>query len=170
MVVRHAVAILALPFVGVAVVPALLRAGLLGPDTRWPLSLPILLLPWCVGLPLAAAGFWLWAWCVWLLARVGRGTLAPWSPTRHLVVAGPYRHVRNPMIAGVVAMLIGEAACLGSVWIFGWAIAFWLGKQIWFITSEEPTLVRRFGGAYACYRDAVPRWLPRRTPWQGVAE
>jgi protein-S-isoprenylcysteine O-methyltransferase Ste14 len=34
-------------------------------------------------------------------ASTGKGTLAPWDPPRHLVVVGPYRYVRNPMISGV---------------------------------------------------------------------
>ena len=165
MVLRHAVAILALPFLGVAVVPALLRAGLLGPDTRWPFGWPALVAAWVAGGALWLAGFALWAWCFWLLARVGRGTLAPWHPTRNLVVAGPYRHARNPMITGVVAMLVGEAAVLGSLLILAWAVVFAASKQLWFVASEEPRLLARFGDGYREYRGAVPRWLPRRRAW-----
>ena len=62
----------------------MLRAGVLGPDTAWPPGWPLV-----VAAPVFLAGFALWAWCVWLLARVGNGTLAPWSPTRTLVVVGP---------------------------------------------------------------------------------
>ena len=40
-----------------------------------------------------------------LLLYLGRGP-------RRLVAAGPYRHVRNPMITGVVAVLLGEALVL----------------------------------------------------------
>ena len=36
--------------------------------------------------------------------------LVPWDPTRRLVVRGIYRHVRNPMITGVGAVLLDEAA------------------------------------------------------------
>ena len=61
------------------------------------------------GALLAAAGLTMLAWTVTLFIRIGRGTLAPWDPTRKLVVRGPYAHVRNPMITGVLAILIGEA-------------------------------------------------------------
>ena len=61
------------------------------------------------GALLAAAGLGMLAWTVTLFIRIGRGTLAPWDPTRKLVVRGPYAHVRNPMITGVLAILIGEA-------------------------------------------------------------
>ena len=59
-----------------------------------------------------------------LFARVGQGTLAPWDPTQRLVVLGPYRHVRNPMISGVLAILLGEAALLGSPPLLVWFGAF----------------------------------------------
>jgi protein-S-isoprenylcysteine O-methyltransferase Ste14 len=63
----------------------------------------------------------LFAWCVILLARVGQGTLAPWDPTRRLVAAGPYRHVRNPMISSVLMMLSGEAMLFRSWPLVAWA-------------------------------------------------
>src|SRR5207248_5921427 len=47
-------------------------------------------------------------------AAEGQGTLAPWDPPQHLVVEGPYRFVRNPMISGVVFILVGEAMLLRS--------------------------------------------------------
>ena len=65
------------------------------------------------GALLAAAGLAMLAWTVTLFIRIGRGTLAPWDPTRKLVVRGPYAHVRNPMITGVLAILVGEAIAFG---------------------------------------------------------
>src|SRR5260221_8538838 len=34
------------------------------------------------------------------------GSLAPWNPPTEMVVVGPYRYCRNPMITGVYAMLL----------------------------------------------------------------
>lgn len=113
------------------------------------------------------AGFGLFAWCVGLFARVGRGTLAPWDPTRRMVAVGPYRHVRNPMITGVVAMLVGEALLSGSRVLGGWAASFVLLNHVYFLLLEEPGLTRRFGPSYQAYKTAVPRWLPRVAPWTG---
>jgi protein-S-isoprenylcysteine O-methyltransferase Ste14 len=45
-------------------------------------------------------------------AGEGESTLAPWDPPRRLVVTGPYRFVRNPMISGVIFLLLGEASVL----------------------------------------------------------
>jgi protein-S-isoprenylcysteine O-methyltransferase Ste14 len=113
-------------------------------------------------------GFALFAWCVALFARVGRGTLAPWDPTRRLVVVGPYRHVRNPMISGVLGMLLGEALVLGSRVVAAWCATFLVINQIYFVLLEEPGLVARFGDDYRAYRAAVPRWVPRMQPWTGA--
>jgi len=96
-----------------------------------------------------------------LFARIGEGTLAPWDPTRRLVAVGPYAYVRNPMISGVAAMLTGEALLFRSLALAGWAAAFIAVNHAYFLLAEEPGLERRFGAAYAEYKQRVPRWLPR---------
>ncbi len=52
------------------------------------------------GMAMAAVGASLALWCVGTFVRLGRGTPAPFDPPRRLVVAGPYRFVRNPMYLG----------------------------------------------------------------------
>jgi protein-S-isoprenylcysteine O-methyltransferase Ste14 len=118
------------------------------------------------GAVLIVGGLVLWAWTVALFARIGKGTLAPWDPTRRLVVDGPYRHVRNPMISGVISILLGEAALLGSWPLLAWALAFVALNATYIPLAEEPGLVRRFGDDYLRYRENVPRWLPRPSPWE----
>ena len=110
-------------------------------------------------------GFALWAWTARLFARIGQGTLAAWDPTRHLVVAGPYRYVRNPMITAVLGVLLGEAALFGSLALLAWAAAFLAINYVYFLAYEEPGLERRFGEEYLSYKLNVPRWIPRRTAW-----
>lgn len=100
-----------------------------------------------------------------LFARVGQGTLAPWDPTQRLVAQGPYRYVRNPMISGVLCVLLGEAALFGSAPLLVWAAAFFALNAAYIPLIEEPGLEKRYGAAYEAYRRNVPRWLPRRTPW-----
>lgn len=164
-VLRHALAILVLPFAVVVVIPRWLRAAGSDADTSWDATLGVTWLPRVSGLLLIAAGFALFAWCVALFARVGQGTLAPWDPTRRLVAVGPYRHVRNPMITGAATMLIGQALFLGSRLVALWAAAFVLVNHVYFLLFEEPGLAHRFGESYAAYKRVVPRWLPRRRPW-----
>src|SRR5438132_93883 len=72
-------------------------------------------LPIAVGALLLLAGLTLVVATVRLFATEGKGTLAPWDPPRRMVVRGPYRYVRNPMISGVLTILLGEAALLGSL-------------------------------------------------------
>ncbi len=121
------------------------------------------------GIALAASGWALVVWTVVLFGRRGRGTLAPWDPTRALVAEGPFAHVRNPMISGVLVAIIGAALAAGSVRVAGWALAFGVVNHVYFVGSEEPGLHRRFGGAYAAYARAVPRWLPRWRPYRATA-
>jgi len=94
--------------------------------------------------------------------RRGRGTPAPYDPPRELVVAGLYRHARNPQYVGVVLVVLGEALLTGMVVLFGYAALMAVGYYLFVRYYEEPTLTRLFGEPYARYRQAVPRWLPRR--------
>jgi protein-S-isoprenylcysteine O-methyltransferase Ste14 len=157
---RHALAILLLPFTATVLVPvALVRDYDLG-------GLPLRV----AGVLSVALGLWLFVTTVALFARLGRGTLAPWDSTTRLVVAGPYRRVRNPMISGVLFVLLGEAAILAAPELLAWAGIFLAVNAVWMPLVEEPGLRRRFGGAYEEYAAHVPRWLPRPTPWSPTAE
>jgi protein-S-isoprenylcysteine O-methyltransferase Ste14 len=161
MLLRHLLSIALLPFVVAVLVPRWLLA-------RERLDLPplaLLAMGQVAGAIVFAAGFAMFAWCVLLFARIGRGTLAPWDPTRRLVVRGPYRHVRNPMITAVLTMLGGEALFFHSPRIGVWMLIVLAINHTYFLLLEEPGLVARFGDEYERYRDAVPRWLPRRRPW-----
>ncbi|HET9982155.1 MAG TPA: isoprenylcysteine carboxylmethyltransferase family protein [Longimicrobiales bacterium] len=95
----------------------------------------------------------------------GKGTLAPWDPPRRLVVRGPYRYVRNPMISGVLLVLLGEALVLLSGPHLVWALIFAGVNLVYIPLLEEPPLRRRFGEAYVEYCRHVPRLLPRLRPW-----
>ncbi len=117
------------------------------------------------GLLCAAAGTGLAGWAMALFIRRGRGTPAPWDPPRNLVVAGPYRHVRNPMITGVLLILAAEALLLRSWALAAWGVVFFLGNCLYFPLVEEPGLVNRFGDDYREYRANVPRWIPCRQAW-----
>lgn len=97
----------------------------------------------------------------------GFGTPAPIAPPRHLVVTGLYRHVRNPMYAGVLAAILGQALVFGSRALLAYALLFWLAVHLFVVLYEEPTLARTFGDEYAAFRANVPRWIPRVRGWRG---
>lgn len=118
-----------------------------------------------VGVIALAVGLLLFVSSLRRFATDGRGTLAPWDPPRHLVVRGPYRYVRNPMISGVLFVLFGEALVLRSLPHTLWATVFLLANVIWIPLYEEPHLQRLFGDEYREYRRHVRRFLPRLRPW-----
>jgi protein-S-isoprenylcysteine O-methyltransferase Ste14 len=162
---RHLRAVGLLPGVGALFVPGAILLATREVNVGWGLPGAVAALPVLLGAALIAAGLTLMYRTIFLFAREGGGTLAPWDPTTRLVVRGPYRHVRNPMITGVLAVLLGECALLGSWPLLVWAGIFALANGLWMPLVEEPALERRFGDDYRDYRRNVPRWLPRPTAW-----
>lgn len=104
--------------------------------------------------------------CISAFIRIGKGTLAPWSPPKNFVVTGLYKYVRNPMILGVLTILIGEAIVFNSIYVLDWVGAFFVINTIYFVILEEPQLEERFGDDYREYKNNVNRWLPRFTPYR----
>lgn len=75
-----------------------------------------------------------------------------------LALEGPYRWSRNPQYLGDVAATVGWIALTGSarVGLVG------LVAVVWYLLlplAEEPWLEERFGEAYRCYRERVPRFF-----------
>jgi protein-S-isoprenylcysteine O-methyltransferase Ste14 len=139
--------------------------------TRWQtassLSLPFRI----AGIALAVVGLVSLVECFARFVLQGRGTPAPVAPPTILVVSGPYRYVRNPMYVAVVAIILGQAALLGSTRLVAYAAVIWVVFHCWVIGYEEPRLADQFGDSYRAYRAAVGRWLPRprRKPLDGPA-
>ena len=135
---------------------------------------------WRIAAPLfdGEAGRWFGALLVLAAAAVviecfarfawkGIGTPAPVAPTRHLVISGLYRHVRNPMYVGVVTAVLGQALWFGSTALVTYGALLFAGFFLFVLVYEEPALRRQFGAEYEAYCRAVPRWLPRIRPWEG---
>lgn len=97
----------------------------------------------------------------------GLGTPAPVFPTRHLVITGLYRYVRNPMYVAVVSTILGQALLFGNLSLLEYGAVVWVLFQIFALAYEEPTLRAAFGAEYERFRAAVPRWIPRLTAWNG---
>jgi protein-S-isoprenylcysteine O-methyltransferase Ste14 len=118
---------------------------------------------WLALLP-ASIGFALCVWTVKGFIKHGEGTPAPWDPPRKLVIRGPYGYSRNPMITGVLLLLLAEALFFHSWPIAAWMILFFLGNAIYFPLVEEKELEKRYGDEYLKYKAHVPRWIPRLPP------
>lgn len=116
--------------------------------------------PLCwIGGALSALGYVLAVWCVMLFINTGKGTPLPFAYPRFLVVSGPYKFVRNPMVIGTVLFLFGSVFLFGSygLLIYTFCIVFVMRQ---FILIEEKSLKERFGMDYILYFQKTPRWLP----------
>lgn len=164
---RHLISVLIAPFTVTLVIPALIAnaTGVRVPDLDSPGRVALVI----VGGLLVGVGLTMLIWTVVLFDRVGKGTLGVGKvlgePVR-LVVRGPYRHVRNPMISGVVAILLGEALIASSGWLLLWFVAFFTLLATVIRFWEEPHLAEKFGADYVEYRRNVPAWIPRISAWR----
>jgi protein-S-isoprenylcysteine O-methyltransferase Ste14 len=104
--------------------------------------------------------------CFARFALEGRGTPAPVVPTERLIASGLYRYVRNPMYAGVLFAITGQALLFGSSALLAYAALVWLLFHTFVLIYEEPVLRHRYGASYETYRANVRRWLPRLQPWK----
>ena len=162
---RHLRSILLLPVTVTLLVPGLLLLSTRSIHIGWGLPSAWQLIPLSGGLLSLAAGLRLLVQTIALFATQGQGTLAPWDPPRRLVVRGVYRHVRNPMISGVILILIGESLLLGSGALAAWCVLVTLVNMLYIPLLEEEGLEARFGADYQAYKQHVPRWIPRRDAW-----
>lgn len=127
--------------------------------------LPVVL-PLPLGLRLAVAapaflgGIGVWTYCLDVFSRRGRGTPFPLDAPRHLVTAGPYSVVRNPIMAAELAVVWGEAVYVSNLGMVIYAALLTLAAHLLVVLIEEPELRERFGAGYKDYCRRVPRWLP----------
>ena len=153
-----------LPFLMLIALPA----GINFAEIRWG-GMSLVTSSW-VGLLSGAliglAGLVLLVVSIRLIIVYANTTVMPWIPSEKLVVRGPYRYVRNPMILGVVLVMVSEGLLLGSNGILILALVFFLVNTVYFILSEEPKLEERFGEDYRRYKANVSRWWPRLKPWE----
>ena len=77
-----------------------------------------------------------------------------------LVTGGPFRLVRNPILACTAATAIGLALLVPNVLALAMLACFLLGIQIQVHVVEEPHLLRVHGDAYRRYAARTGRYLP----------
>ena len=113
-----------------------------------------------------ALGLLLAIWSVrTFYAKGGDGTPGPWKPISNLIISGPYRYVRNPMLLGVFFLLLFESIFFTSKPLFYWFIIFFVINIIYFKIFEEKELLERFGADYENYKSNVPLLFPKFTPY-----
>ena len=152
--------IIILPFIVIIVIPLLILVFTYN-KLSWRLNFPLILLPVIFGSLLIISGIYLLVITNNLFHVIGKGTLAPWHPPKELVIIGPFKYIRNPMIGAVLLILLGEVIITGSIILSSWLFIFLIINIIYFIYSEEPALVKRFGNNYKKYKKAVPMFIPK---------
>lgn len=142
------------------VVPPLILAieeacGLAAWRLSWPPSRVI-------GVILFLACGTLGVWSGVTMAIIGAGTPIPFDCPRRLVIRGPYRFVRNPMVIAGIGQGISIAIFYGSAAVLVYAIS---GAIVWNAIIrpwEERDLAARFGVEFEDYRRRIACWIPSR--------
>lgn len=143
---------------------AVLPAGVVLVEQRWGLALPLPAWTVPLGVVVLSLASALGLWSAFAMSTRGGGTPLPAAMPNRLVIAGPYRFVRNPMaLAGIV-----QGAAVGLI-ASSWLVLVYalLGSLVWnhaVRPHEEADLERRFGEEFGVYRRAVRCWLPRLRP------
>ena len=87
--------------------------------------------------------------------------------TQNLVVTGPYRYTRNPMLFGACVIYYAIAIYLNSLIAIAIVTLFMIFMLIFVIPTEERRLLKDFGIDYEEYRQRVSMfvpWMPRNSP------
>jgi len=165
MLLRHLASIVALPVTVLIVLPITL-VSLFSNVPFWGFPYHAAMFLLVAGILLIGLGFILLISTISLFIKKGDGTIAPWNPTKNLIVTGFYSHVRNPMHIGVFLILTGESIIVGSVPLLLWTLLFIVGNLIYIPLIEEQKLAKRFEDEYLIYKRNVPRWIPRLSSWK----
>jgi protein-S-isoprenylcysteine O-methyltransferase Ste14 len=112
-----------------------------------------------VSVPILALGFSLPLWSVFYFIKT-RGLSVLFNAPSRLITAGPYAYSRNPMVAGIIMLLLGLGILVRSTsLVFGFTPLFLLLNVLELRVIEEPELEKRFGNEYLEYKKKVPRFF-----------
>lgn len=111
-------------------------------------------LPRITGMASLAAGGVLVAWSWWAARRTFLARPA------ELVTSGPYSFSRNPMYVGWTLLHLGTGLVRHNAWTLA-ALPVAAAAVHRQVLREEASLAASFGGAFAEYRRAVPRYVGR---------
>jgi len=82
--------------------------------------------------------------------------------TAHLVVSGPYRYTRNPMVFGAFMCYAALALFLGSTALLVAIVLALPFIAVYLRIFEERRLYRDFGDEFIAFRNSVPMIFPVR--------
>jgi len=140
---------------------AMIPLGIAFFEQRWAVAIPLPSVTGPVGVGVLVLASALGIWSAVVMSALGNGTPLPAAMPNRLVIAGPYRWIRNPMaVAGIV-----QGAAVGII-LQSWLVIAYavVGSLVWNYVvrpREEADLLDRFGADFERYRDTVRCWVPR---------
>ena len=130
-------------------------------ENRWQLSIQFPSFVNWIGLGVLVLASGLGVWSAITMSVIGRGTPLPSAMANSLVIAGPYRFVRNPMAVAGIVQGVAVGLLLSSWLVVVYAL---IGSILWNYAVrplEERDLEERFGEQFRAYRGRVRCWVPR---------
>ncbi len=106
------------------------------------------------------------------ISYIGAYTRAREIAADELITNGPFAYLRHPMYLGNMFIYIG-ASILGGGWLpymLYLVILFFSVLFAFRITYEESQLTKLFGEEYITYKEVVPLFFPRLTPYPGKSK
>lgn len=122
-----------------------------------------------LGLVVIALGELLRLWSVAIAGSETR-TTGPVGGT-HLITTGPFAYVRNPLYVGNMLIYTGVGMMSNALfpWLMIVALGYFFFQYFLIVSLEEEHLSTAFGETFRLYFAAVPRFIPRLTPYAGGA-
>jgi protein-S-isoprenylcysteine O-methyltransferase Ste14 len=105
-------------------------------------------------------------WSNIALIKIGKGGplegagVAVSPPTEKLVISGPYKYTRNPMVFGTLSVYVSLAVFLDSVLTLIVLIILMSIMANYLKFSEEKRLLKDFGDEFIEYKKKVPLLIP----------
>jgi protein-S-isoprenylcysteine O-methyltransferase Ste14 len=90
--------------------------------------------------------------------EIGNIEISP--KTKNLVVSGPYKYTRNPMLFGTLLIYLAFALFINSIISVVLVIAIFVFMLTVVVKMEEKRLLKDFGNQYEEYQRKVSKFIP----------
>jgi protein-S-isoprenylcysteine O-methyltransferase Ste14 len=124
------------------------------------------IIKWIIIIILLLTGLIYGIWSVLIQNTVGEGgpveigniEISP--KTKNLVVSGPYKNTRNPMLFGTFSLYLAFALIINSITSVLLVCAIFVFMLTVVVKMEEKRLLKDFGNQYEDYRKKVSMFIP----------
>jgi protein-S-isoprenylcysteine O-methyltransferase Ste14 len=121
---------------------------------------------WVIIIILLVIGLIYGIWSVIIQDTIGQGgpleigniEISP--KTKNLVVSGPYKYTRNPMLFGTLLIYLAFALFINSITSVVLVSAIFVFMLTVVVKMEEKRLLKDFGNQYEEYRKTVSMFIP----------